>query len=238
MADFAAPNPPATQARIVAEEAYDDAKSRYDAGKSNAEAAWQFARACFDLADLSTQNSERAAIGREGIDASRAALKLQPKLAPAHYYLGMNIGQVAQTKTLGALSLVRQMEAEWNTARELDEHVDFAGPDRNLGMLYRDAPGPPLSIGNRVDAVQHLMRAVALSPEYPENHLNLIESQINWNQMPEAAREYKRFLKTLPAARKLLPGPKWRGPWGDWDKRLESIETKLGQWRKRVSPPP
>lgn len=221
-----------TQAQIVAEQAYDDAKSHYQTHSSDAEAAWQFARTCFDMADLAAKKSERAAYGREGIEAARAALKLQPNSAAAHYYLGMNIGQVAQTKTIGALSLVHQMETEWTTALHLDEHVDYAGPDRNLGLLYRDAPGPPLSIGDRVSAVQHLMRAVELNPEYPENHLNLIESQIKWNQMPAADREYKKFLKTLPAARKLLTGPKWDGPWHDWGERQQDIETKLNRWRK------
>jgi tetratricopeptide (TPR) repeat protein len=234
-AALAAPVHEVTQAQIVAEQAYDDAKSHYQTNSSDAKAAWQFARTCFDLADLSTKNSERAGYGREGIDAARAALKLEPKSAAAHYYLGMNIGQVAQTKTLGALSLVRQMESEWSMARDLDARVDYAGPDRNLGMLYRDAPGPPLSIGDRVSAVQHLMRAVELSPEYPENHLNLIESQIKWNQMSEADREYKKFLKTLPDARKLLTGPKWQGPWHDWDERQKAIETKLNRWRKHAS---
>jgi tetratricopeptide (TPR) repeat protein len=229
---FPAPAKEVTQAQIVAEQAYDEAKLHYQANPSDANAAWNFARTCFDLADLSEKNSERAAFGNEGINASRASLKLEPKSAAAHYYLGMNIGQVAQTKTLGALSLVRQMETEWLTARNLDEHVDYAGPDRNLGMLYRDAPGSPLSIGSRVDAIQHLMRAVEISPVYPENHLNLIESQIKWKQMAEADKEYKKFLTTLPEARKLLTGPKWEGPWHDWDERQNDIEKKLNRWRK------
>jgi len=230
---FAAPAKEVTQAQIVAEQAYDTAKLHYQANPADAAAAWNLARTCFDLADLAEKNSERAAFGNEGIAASRAALKLQPKSAAAHYYLGMNIGQVAQTKTLGALSLVRQMETEWLTARNLDEHVDYAGPDRNLGMLYRDAPDAPISIGSRVDAIQHLMRAVEVSPVYPENHLNLIESQIKWKQMPEADKEYKKFLTTLPEARKFLTGPKWDGPWHDWDERQKDIEKKLNRWRKR-----
>jgi len=218
---------PVTDARIVAEQAYDEATSHYETNKSNVDSAWQFACACFDLADLSTKNSTRAAYAQEGIDASRAALKLRPNSAAAHYYLGMNIAQLAQTKTLGALSLVRQMETQWNIAVKLDRHVDFAGPDRNLGLLYRDAPGAPLSIGSRVDALQHLLTAVALNPEYPENHLNLIESQIKWGQIAEAQRECDKYVKTIPQARKNLTGPKWAGPWHDWDIRLQEIQSKL-----------
>ncbi len=235
MPGLGGPKQPVSEARIVAEQAYDEAKSRYQTNMFNADVACQFARACFDLADLSDKDSERADLGNQGVEACRQLLQREPNLAAAHYYLGMNIGQVAQTKTLGALPLVRQMQQEWDAARALDAHIDFAGPDRNLGMLYRDTPGPPLSIGNRVEAVEHMMRAVELAPDYPENHLNLIESQIKWNHLAEAAREDERLRQTLPAARKQLTGPQWQGPWRDWQERLDVIEAKLDQWRAAMA---
>ena len=52
----------------------------------------------------------------------------------------MNLGQLARTRGLSALKLVDQMEREFTRARDLDEHLDWAGPDRNLGLLYGDAP--------------------------------------------------------------------------------------------------
>jgi tetratricopeptide (TPR) repeat protein len=231
MACLGEPDQPPSAARIVAEQAYDEAKSHYQTNSADADTAWQFARACFDLADLSDKDSERGKFGREGVEACRQLLKSDPKVAAAHYYLGMNLGQVAQTKSLGALPLVRQMEKEWQAALELDKHVDFAGPDRNLGLLYRDTPGFPLSIGDRDKAVEHMTRAVELSPDYPENYLNLIESQIKWRQMAAAAQEDEALRKILPAARKQLTGPHWKGPWEDWQARLNTIEMKLDEWR-------
>ncbi|HUD49273.1 MAG TPA: hypothetical protein VMR33_20765 [Candidatus Baltobacteraceae bacterium] len=237
MTALAGPNHPVNEARVVAEQAYDEANTRYQTNHSNADAAWEFARACFDLADQTDRDSERAAVARLGIEACRQLVKRNPKVAAGHYYLGMNLGQLAQTKSLGALPLVRQMRKEWDIALAQDPHIDFAGPDRNLGMLYRDAPGPPLSIGNRVEAVQHLMRAVELCPEYPENHLNLIESQIKWNHLEEAAREDEKLRAILPAARKELTGPTWQGPWRDWQARQDAIEVKLTQWRDTLLHP-
>jgi hypothetical protein len=235
MTALGGPNQPVNQPRIIAEQAYDDAKSRYQTNSSDADVAWQFARACFDLADAADKDSQRAALGREGIEACRQLLARDSNVAAAHYYLGMNIGQVAQTKTLGALPLVRQMEKEWDAALALDPHLDFAGPDRNLGLLYRDTPGPPLSIGSRAQAVQHMLRAVELSPEYPENYLNLIESQLKWRQMEAATREAKELRRIWPAARKQLTGPHWQGAWEDWLARQDAIEAKLAQWRKSSS---
>ena len=86
---------------------------------------------------------------RESPPAGRRIAR-ESNSAPAHYYLGMNLGQLARTKGLAALRLVSQMEHEFTRARELDEQLDWAGPDRNLGLLYRDAPAIG-SVGSRAE---------------------------------------------------------------------------------------
>ncbi len=237
-AGVAAPPAAVTPERIAAEQAYDSAKARYQTNGSDDEAAWQFGRACSDRADCARKDTERAAVAKEGIAACEKLLRRNPKLAAGHYYLGMNQAQLARTKSLGALPLVREMEKEWKRARELDEHIDFAGPDRNLGSLYRDAPRAPLSIGHRASAEEHMRRAVELAPEYPENHLNLIETYIKWDQMPAAAGEDYKLREILPAARKQLSGPQWQSAWEDWDRRQEAILSKIRSTVWRWSPAP
>src|SRR5947208_15493408 len=111
--------------------------------------------ACFDWADLVESNSHRAEIAEQGISAARQALKLEPKMGAAHYYLGLNLGQLARTKKIGALKLVGEMEREFLAAIDLDPKFDFAGAHRSLGLLYLDAPGWPASIGNRTKARLH-----------------------------------------------------------------------------------
>jgi hypothetical protein len=217
--------------KILVEQVYDAAKARYQANSSDAKAAWQFARACFDRADWADKSGARAATAKEGISACEQALRLQPNLAAAYYYLGMNQGQLAQTKTLGALSLVKEMEKSWTKARELDEHFDFAGPDRNLGLLYRDAPRSPLSIGQRAKAEEHALRAVALEPRYPENYLNLMETYVKWEKWAAAAAQDDKLRELLSAARKEFSGPSWQNDWDDWERRREAVEKKLRPWR-------
>src|SRR5262245_26399653 len=99
---------------------YEEARARYQKETNSVEAAWQFGRAAFDLADLATNDTQRAALAQEGIDACRHGVGLDPKSAPAHYYLGLNYGQLAQTKLLGALKLVDRMEESWKKTIELD----------------------------------------------------------------------------------------------------------------------
>src|SRR5260370_20620318 len=162
-----------------AQKTFLDAEPNYKHNPTNAEVAWRFAEATFDWAEYATNSAQRAELAEKGIAASRKAVAGAPHSVAGHYYLGMNLGQLARTKSFGALKLVGQMEHEFTIARDLDEHFDHAGPDRNLGLLYRDAPALG-SIGSRTKARQHLQRAVQLAPDFPENRLNLIEADLKW----------------------------------------------------------
>src|SRR4051812_17777433 len=103
------------------ERIYHEARAHFQESTGNIEAAWQFGRACFDMADVAKTDSQRARLAEEGIDACRAALARKYSSGPAHYYLAMNLGELARTKSIGALKLVREMEAEFKQAIELDE---------------------------------------------------------------------------------------------------------------------
>lgn len=84
--------------REQAAQIFQEARTRYSQETTQAEATWQFARACFDWAEFATNNMQRAEIAGLGIAAGRQAAARDPKLAAGHYYLAMNLGQLAQTK--------------------------------------------------------------------------------------------------------------------------------------------
>jgi len=212
-----------------ARQSYLAARSRLQTEPANVEAAWQFGRACFDWAEFAADNSQREQIANEGIAACRKAIEQSPNSAAAHYYLGMNLGQVAQVKRLGALKLVGEMESEFKKTGQLDERFDFAGPARNLGLLYRDAPGWPVSVGNRGKARQFLARAVELSPHYPENRLNLAESYLKWNERGKFQHEIRTIEDMLPRARSEFSGERWEAGWIDWQRRWEHLKTKAAE---------
>jgi len=212
---------------------YDAALHRYESNPNDDEAAWQFGRACFDRAEFSRDNAERARLANEGMAACRKVIARQPRLAAGHYYLAMNLAQLARTKLLGALPLLGQMETEWKTALALDEKMDYAGPDRFVGLLYRDAPGWPVSLGDTGKARQHLVRAVELYPNFPENHLNLIESYFSWNEPSAASSALEKLRAILPAARKEFAGEYWEESWKDWNQRLEKIQARLAARPKK-----
>ena len=214
------------------------ARNHYQSDTNNATAAWEFARAGFNFAEYLSNSAEHAAVARQAIAASRQAVALDPNSAPAHYYLALNLGQLARTETLEALILVREMEREFKTAAGLDGQFDYAGPERYLGILYRNAPGWPLSIGNRHEAREWLELADRLAAEYPENHLNLVESHLQWHEPDEARHELEALDTLWPSARTNLVGPAWEANWADWSTRREAARKRLAESSPATAPPP
>ena len=219
-----------------AEAEFQRAQIQFQSDAGNPTNAWQFARACYDLADFATNGAERAMIAVQGIAACRQLVARDPKSAPAHYYLAMNLGQLARTELLGALKLVKEMEAEFKTAADLDPHFDFAGPERCLGLLYRDAPGWPASIGSKRKARDFLEQAVKLAPDYPENHLNLAESCLQWHESDAAKKELDALDALWPDAAKKFTGEIWERNWDDWSARRDAARKKLEEISAPVKP--
>jgi tetratricopeptide (TPR) repeat protein len=215
---------------------FEAAQAHYRRAPGEASAAWQFGRACFEVAEFATNRTERAALAEEGITACRLAIARASNSAPAHYYLGMNLGQLARTKGLGALRLVGQMEQAFARARELDERLDYAGADRHLGVLYRDAPTIG-SVGSRTQARAHLRHAAELAPQYPENRLNLIEAYVKWGDRSDAARELQALAAAWPGLRTNYVGAAWAASWADWDQRLQKLKKKIEQPNRSLDSP-
>ncbi len=74
------------------------AQMQFQSNTNDAAAAWQFARACFDFNDFVTNNAERADLANQGIAACRHSLARESNSAPGHYYLAIELGQLADTR--------------------------------------------------------------------------------------------------------------------------------------------
>lgn len=213
-------------AEARAQRIYITAQARFEIKPEDTERAWQFARSAFDWAEFAKDNKQREEVALQGIAAARRAIVSKTNSAPAHYYLAMNMGQLARTRTIGALKLVDEMEVEFKRVREIDDKFDHAGADRNLGLLYLEAPAA-FSIGDRQKAKSHLLKAIQLSPNYPDNYLNLIEAYLKWNDAKSAQAQLTRMEKIWPSAQQEFSGEDWKWSWVDWEKRRSKAAEKL-----------
>ena len=221
------PNARNTRAAAMAARDYTEAQARWQQNRTNTDLAWKYGRACFDAGEFAGHDSYRAHLAEQGIEACREALRYNPLSAPAHYYLALNMGQKARSDKLGALKLVREMETELKTAIALDPKLDYGGPDRSLGLLYRDAPGWPTSIGSKRKAREHLTLATQIAPDYPENWLNLVAACLHWQEKDKARELLPVVSQKLQIARQKFTGPEWEWNWLDWERRWEKIKAKL-----------
>ncbi|HTB84046.1 MAG TPA: hypothetical protein VK742_10365 [Candidatus Sulfotelmatobacter sp.] len=200
---------------------------------------WIFARACFNLAEDATNSEQRADIAKYGIAACHQLLARDPNSAAGHYYLGMDEGEYADAEapSLTSYRLVHEMENEFLTAAKLDKNMDYGGAARCLGLLYRDAPGWPLSLGSRAKAHEWLVRAAVINPGYPENYLNLAEGDLRWHEGKEAEAALKKLDAIWPAAQTNLTGVGWIKNWSDWTSQRAAAKALLQKDFKHVSGP-
>jgi hypothetical protein len=241
LAAFAALAQPAAHPPFAARaaRAFAAAQGDFAARPGAADLACRLGRASYDWAEFATNAEQRAAVAQTGIAACRQVLARDPNCAPAHYYLAMDVGELAEAEapSLAAYKLIREIEHEFKEAADLDERLDFAGPPRCLGLLYRDAPGWPVSIGSKHKAREFLERAAALAPDYPENQLNLVESHVRWHEAAEAETAWQRLAALWPAARTNLAGEGWEPSWADWTTRRAAVNTDFQKAFKRALAP-
>lgn len=211
-----------------AQATYRAAQEQYETNRADNRIAGEFARAVFERAEFATNDTERAALAVQGIAASRKLIARDPNSAPGHYYLGLNLGQMARTKLLGALRIVDEMEREFKAARALDEQLDQAGPDRCLGLLYYEAPAIG-SVGSRSQARKHLERAAELAPEFPPNRLSLAEAYLKWREKNLLKRELAALEKLWPTARSKFPDADWPA----WSRRWQKLKADAAELLSR-----
>jgi tetratricopeptide (TPR) repeat protein len=91
-------------------------------------------------------------------------VEIAPERPDGHYLLAVAMGRVARTRgILQSLFMAKPMRDRLENAVELDpNHVDAL---RVLSMLYNEAPGWPVSIGNKQKALEYVERAYELNPE-------------------------------------------------------------------------
>ena len=209
-----------------AQTAFQTAQRAYSTNATNLSIALNLALAAFDFAEFSKSDIERERLARIGIGAADVAISLDPDSAAAHYYLGLNIGQLARTKKLGALKLVADMERALKRSIELDPKYANAGALRTLSVLYLEAPGWPMSIGNKTQARTLMLRALELAPSYPASHLNYMEALQKRRDHKSLAERIAIYEVLLPKAQKEFAGENWEDEWANWTQRWETIQAK------------
>lgn len=163
---------------------------------SNYEAAWKLARAAFYVGDHTENDSERDDMFREGVDAGKVAVTLQPDKPEGHFWLGANYGGTAAHSTLANLSSFQDIKGEMEAVMKIDESYQGYSAYLGLGRLYLQAPR--VLGGDSAKAIEYLEKGLKLNPTNTVMRLHLAEAYAANNRSAEAKKEIETILATTP----------------------------------------
>jgi tetratricopeptide (TPR) repeat protein len=162
----------------------------------NYEAAWKLARASFYVGDRTDNDSERDDLFREGTEAGKAAVQLQPDKPEGHFWLGANYGGSAAHSTIANLSSFQDIKREMEAVLKLDEGYQGYSVYLGLGRLYLQAP---TVLGGDTDkAIEYLQKGIKLNPNHALMRFHLAEAYESNNRDAEAKKQIESLMALTP----------------------------------------
>lgn len=160
------------------------------------EAAWKLARASFYVADRTDNDSERDDLFREGTEAGKAAIQLQPDKPEGHFWLGANYGGSAAHSTIANLSSFQDIKREMEAVLKIDESYQGYSAYLGLGRLYLQAP--TVLGGNTDKAIEYLQKGIKFNPNHALMRFHLAEAYESNNREAEAKKQIEALMAVTP----------------------------------------
>ena len=184
----------------------------------NYEAAWKLSRACFYVGDHS-KGAEADDMFKTGVEAGKAAVKLQNDKPEGHFWLGANYGGEASRSTLASLSSVQDIKKEMEAVLKLDEKFHGGSAYLALGRLYLEAPR--VLGGDVSKATEYLKKGLAISPNNAMMKYYLAESYVAANKDGEAKKLIAEIIE-------MTPDPQYQAEHKDAVDKANKLKQKLG----------
>ncbi|HEV7857493.1 MAG TPA: TRAP transporter TatT component family protein [Pyrinomonadaceae bacterium] len=171
-------------------------KQARSADLGNYEAAWKLSKFNYYLGDFTSGGDERERSFHDGIEAGKAAVKLQPEKPEGHFWLGANYGGKAQVSTLSGFSAVKDMRQEMETVLRLDEGFESGSAYMALGQLYLEAPG--MLGGDSHKAVEILEKGLRYGVNSSPYRLQLAKAYLAVKRKDDARKQLNALLDIKP----------------------------------------
>lgn len=166
--------------------------------EGNYQAAWKLAKFDYYLGSHVTDNREREAAFREGIDAGKIAVQLQGDKADGHFWLGANYGGSAKISMLAALAEFQDIRREMERVIEIDPNYEVGSGYMVLGQLYLEVPR--ILGGDKEKAVEYLERGLRFGSDNGLLRLRLAEAYHATGRDRDARKQIDFILKMTPGS--------------------------------------
>jgi len=171
-------------------------RQAHAADYGNYEAAWKLSRAAFYVGDRTDNDAERDDMFRQGIDAGKAAVQLQPEKPDGHFWLGANYGGTAAHSTIANLSSFNDIKTEMDAVLKIDESYQGYSAYLGLGRLYLQAPR--MLGGDSAKAIEYLETGVKKNPNHSLMRFHLAEAFESSNRYGEAKKQIEMVMAATP----------------------------------------
>ncbi len=141
--------------------------------------------------DLFSDKAQRIDAYEQGANSAQHALAQGATSAAAHFLYAANAGSAAELKGLMASALmVRDLKAHVSRALELEPN--HAPALHMMGMMLEELPW--FLGGDSAAALDHLLRAVAVDPNYAHARLDLAKAYLKRRKVSAAKRELEAIV--------------------------------------------
>ena len=162
---------------------------------NNYDANWRLAKFNYYLA-THTDGDYRDRAFREGIQAGKAAVTLQPNMPEGHFWLGANYGGVLEAETISGLASLSDVRNEMNTVLKLNEGYQDGSAYMVLGLL--DLKAPKIVGGDQERAVTEFEKGLQFGKGNAFLRLHLAEAYLAVGKKSEAQQQLDAILSMTP----------------------------------------
>ena len=186
------------------------------------ESAWKLSRADYWLGGHAPESEERG-FYEKGIEAGRRAIAIDMGKPEGHFWVGANMGALAESAGLGAgLKYRKPIKTELETVLRLDPGFLQGSADRALGRWYFKVPR--LFGGSHKQAEEHLKAALKYKNDSTVTHYFLAELYADDGRIAEARAELQKVLDA-PL------DPEWTPEDQEWKTKGRQLLTTLKSQR-------
>jgi len=165
------------------------------ADPNNYEAFWRLAKFDYYLASHTDGEYQERAF-REGVDAAKSAVALQPNKPEGHFWLGANYGGSLETETISGLASTSDLRQEMQTVLKINEGYQDGSAYMILGLL--DLKAPRIAGGDPQRAVQEMEKGLQFGPGNAFLRLHLAEAYQAVGRSEDARQQLNAILSMTP----------------------------------------
>ncbi|HJZ82515.1 MAG TPA: TRAP transporter TatT component family protein [Pyrinomonadaceae bacterium] len=161
----------------------------------NFDAQWRLAKFDYYLGSH-TEGDHRDQAFREGVEAGKAAIKLQQEKPEGHFWLGANYGGSLQAETISGLASTTDVREQMQTVLKLNEGYQDGSAYMVLGLL--DLKTPRIAGGDPERAVNEMEKGLQFGQANAFLHLHLAEAYQAVGRAADAQRQLNAILSMTP----------------------------------------